>query len=340
MNRLTLAFLLPFLFSPLAVSADKTDIVVLKNGDRITGEVKSLQARLLEFDTDAMGTVAIEWRYIDQVISKDKQSVDTTDGRRFLGRLIAVEGSDDIGLQTDTELVELDPNEVFSVWPVKSTFWDRSDFDISVGLDYQKSTEITDLNLAVDWQHRRYDRLTEASLRNDITRQPEADDQNRSQLQFAHQYIRPDRRFNAWLGSAESNESLGLDYRVYAGGVYGKYLIRQSDYWFSLAGGLVGTEEKYTGASGNTSLEAVLNAQFNLYRYADPERSLQSRLTLFPSVTESGRLRSDFRTTFKLELVNDLYWSLELYYQGDTDPPPQAVNSIDYGITTSLGWSP
>jgi hypothetical protein len=46
-------------------------------------------------------------------------------------------------------------------------------------------------------------------------------------------------------------ESLGLDYRVYAGGVYGKYLIRQSDYWFSLAGGLLGTEEKYTGASGN-----------------------------------------------------------------------------------------
>jgi hypothetical protein len=58
MNRMTLAFLLPFLFSPLEVSADKTDIVVLKNGDRITGEVKSLQARLLEFHTDAMGTVA------------------------------------------------------------------------------------------------------------------------------------------------------------------------------------------------------------------------------------------------------------------------------------------
>lgn len=340
MNRPMRALSALLFLAPALVFADKTDIVILKNGDRITGEVKSLQARILEFDTDPMGTVAIEWRYIDQVISKDNQSVDTTDGRRFLGRLTTVEGSDNIGIQTDGQVEELDPDKVFSVWPVKSTFWERSDFDISVGLDYQKSTEIADLNLAVNWLHRKFDRLTEASLRSDVTRQPEADDQNRYQLQVSHQYIRPDRRFNAWLGSAESNESLGLDYRVYAGGVYGKYLLRRSDYWFSLAGGLVATEEKYTSVSGNTSLEAVLSAQFNLYRYADPERSLQSRLTLFPSVTEFGRLRSDFRTTFKLELVNNLYWSMELYYQGDSDPPPQAVNSTDYGVTTSLGWSP
>jgi hypothetical protein len=334
---LLLAFTLP---SSSFADGDKTDIVVLKNGDRITGEVKTLQARLLEFDTDAMGTVAIEWRYIEQVISTGNQSVDTTDGRRYFGKLTAVQGNEDIGVETQSGLVELDPDKVFSVWPVKSTFWERSDFDISLGFDYQKSTEIADLTLSVDWEHRKVDRLTTASLSTDITRQPSADDQQRSQLQFVHQFIRPNRQFNSWLGSAESNESLDLDYRVYAGGVYGKYLIRESNHWFSISGGLVATEEKYTGTQSTTSLEAVANAEFNLYRYADPERELHSTLTLFPSLTESGRLRTEFKTTFKLELINNLFWSMQLYYQNDNDPPSSTAVQTDYGVTTSVGWSP
>ncbi|MGK2925718.1 MAG: DUF481 domain-containing protein [Lysobacterales bacterium] len=319
---------------------DKTDVVILKNGDKLTGEVKALRAGILQFATDAMGTVAIEWRYIDQVISTENQSVETTDGKLYLGRLTSESEGDAVGVQTEERMVTLDTDDVFAVWPVKSTFWERSDFDVSVGLDYQKSTGIADFNLAASWQHRRFDRLTEASLSSDLTRQSGADDQTRYQLQFAHQYIRQNGRTSAWLASAERNDSLGLDYRFYAGGLYGKYLLRESDHWLSLGAGLVGTEEKYAGASANTGLEAVADARFDLYRYADPERSLQTRLTLFPSLTESGRLRSEFTTTFKLELINDLYWMMQFYYQSDTDPPPQAVNSTDYGITTGVGWSP
>ncbi len=340
MIRLSATLALLLCIHAPALMAAKTDIVVLKNGDRITGEVKALKARILQFSTDAMGTIAIEWQYIDQIISTANQSVETTDGRLYLGHLTSEEEGDAIGVDTASGLVTLDTDDVFSVWPVKSSFWERSDFDISVGFDYQKSTGITDLNLAADWQHRKVDRVTEASIRTDVTQQDGADDQKRNQFLFSHQFIRTNKRFNAWLGSAEANESLGLDYRFYAGGVYGKYFIRKPRHWLSLSGGLVGTEEKYVGAGSNTSLEAVASAQFNMFRYADPERSLMSRLTLFPSLTERGRLRTDFRTTFKLELVADFYWSMEVYYQGDSDPPPETLNSTDYGITTSLGWSP
>jgi hypothetical protein len=341
MIRAILFFLLAaFLAIPAYAKGPKTDVVILKNGDKITGEVKGLQARILQFDTDAMGTIAIEWRYIDQIISTESQSVETTDGRLILGRLTSEDQGDSIGVQTEDKMITLDTEEVFAVWPVKSTFWERSDFDISLGFDYQKSTGIADLSLMASWQHRRFDRLTEANLSTDITQQEGSDDQSRHEFSFSHQYIRPNRQFNAWLGSAESNESLDLDYRVYAGGVYGKYVLRKSDHWLSLSAGLVANEEKYSDTNGNTSLEGVLNAQFDLYRYADPERSLQTRLTLFPSLTESGRWRSDFTTTFKLELVNNLYWTMQLYYQGDSNPPPEAVNSTDYGITTGIGWSP
>ena len=39
--------------------AAKTDIVLLKNGDRVTGEVKSLERGKLTLSTDSMGTVYI-----------------------------------------------------------------------------------------------------------------------------------------------------------------------------------------------------------------------------------------------------------------------------------------
>jgi hypothetical protein len=47
------------LLAPTAF-ADKTDVVVLLNGDHLTGEVKGLSYGQLRFTTDNMGTVYIE----------------------------------------------------------------------------------------------------------------------------------------------------------------------------------------------------------------------------------------------------------------------------------------
>ena len=40
-----------------AAEAQKTDSVWIRNGDRITGEVKSLSRGLLKYSTDDLGTV-------------------------------------------------------------------------------------------------------------------------------------------------------------------------------------------------------------------------------------------------------------------------------------------
>ena len=61
MSRLIPRLLFLLLLMPVcqAVAAPKTDVVVLKNGDKITGEVKTLERGRLEFSTDSMGTVYI-----------------------------------------------------------------------------------------------------------------------------------------------------------------------------------------------------------------------------------------------------------------------------------------
>ena len=49
--------------------AQKTDKALLKNGDIITGEIKSLKFAKLSFDMDGPGTIQIKWEFIVKIIS-------------------------------------------------------------------------------------------------------------------------------------------------------------------------------------------------------------------------------------------------------------------------------
>ena len=53
------------LMSTPVMGRDKTDVVILKNGDHVSGEIKSLERGKLSLSTDSMGTVKIEWEDVE-----------------------------------------------------------------------------------------------------------------------------------------------------------------------------------------------------------------------------------------------------------------------------------
>jgi hypothetical protein len=61
-------------------------------------------------------------------------------------------------------------------------------------------------------------------------------------------------------------------------------------------------------------------------------------LCVYPSMTNHGRVRSTFDSSLYLDLVGDLYFRLGLYHNYDSRPPTDTPK-IDYGVTTSIGWS-
>jgi hypothetical protein len=101
---------LMFLMSGVA-RAEKTDIIILKNGDRVTGEIKTLEAGLLEFKTDTMGTVRIEWRFISEIISSKHQSIETAAGQRLLGTLQKPSSGDHVMVETARGPIDLAPHD-------------------------------------------------------------------------------------------------------------------------------------------------------------------------------------------------------------------------------------
>jgi hypothetical protein len=75
-------------------AAPKTDVVVLLNGDRITGEIKSLEYNQLKLSTYHMGTIYIEWDKIASLQTDQSLLLERTDGTRYYGQWVAGEKSD------------------------------------------------------------------------------------------------------------------------------------------------------------------------------------------------------------------------------------------------------
>lgn len=340
MKLINTFLLLGLLFASLtSYAVERTDIVVLNNGDRVTGEIRNLEAGILELKTDTMGTVFIEWRFISKLISKTQQSVESADGRRWLGNLQKPDKGDHILVNTAEGTIDLPPTEVVSVWPVAATFLDKVNLDVSLGFDYSKATDITNFNLGIDFRHRSDEVLTEATLRSDMTRQSVGDDQNRQDLYITQQFLQPEQKFRSWLVGLDSNEALGVDLRLYGGGAIGKYFIKTNNKWLSVSGGLLATQENAQDGFDEVNLEALASARYRFFRYATPERNFDTSLSVFPSLTDFGRVRIKLRSTFKLEFIRDMFWSMEFYASHDNQPLSADVEKTDYGIITGLGWS-
>ena len=107
-----------------------------------------------------------------------------------------------------------------------------------------------------------------------------------------------------------------------------------------MLGGAVGTAESLQGeASSQQNLEGLIGLDYSRYVYDHPAVDLSARLSAFPSITESGRLRAQFDVSLRWEIINDLFWDLSYYNTYDSDPPSGSESTNDYGIVTSIGWS-
>lgn len=66
-------------------AADKTDVVVLDNGDHITGEVMELGSGQLKFKTSHVGTIYFDWTHVVSLTTNQKLAIELTDGTRLFG---------------------------------------------------------------------------------------------------------------------------------------------------------------------------------------------------------------------------------------------------------------
>ena len=104
------------LLSAGGAQAQKTDSVWIRNGDRITGEVKSLSRALLKYSTNDLGTISIEWDKVDRIMSPATFEVQLRSGVKHYGAL-GLGRSGTLVLGVDTLLLA----DIVSITPIKRT---------------------------------------------------------------------------------------------------------------------------------------------------------------------------------------------------------------------------
>lgn len=339
MTRITTGILLSVLLSLLSLQAlaqRKTDIVTLYNGDRITGEVKALDGGILKLSTDSMGTINIEWQEISTLESKYLYEVRMGSGDRFLGRIDPSERPGQL-LVTDLDGEhKLEWLQVVQMRPIEDEFLDQIDIYFSAGYSYNRASSVaqTSINTSISYENEKG--LNNFTGRSTLT---DSSDETTSATKLdLDRAVWTQRKnvFRTFFTNFESNDELELEHRVGVGAGLGRFLI--DDYrrrWYGVTGLQVITEQsKVTGRDQN--LELVLSSRFKAWRFNTPELNLDFALNLYPSLTDSGRLRSGSDLRLRWELFEDLFFDITAY--GTYDNQADADNDIDYGVTTGLGW--
>lgn len=326
-----------------AMAAPKTDIVEFGNGSRLVGELKYLDRGKLNFKTDTTDTIALDWVDIERLVTKQRLRILERDGTYHYGSLESPATARTLLIVTGTTRVHVDVDDVVDIDPIESTIWERLDLDVSAGYAFTKSTEVEQWNVGFEADYETDTRSRNLLLSVDSTASSGVEDSMRSALVYQTMRLWAHRWSSGWLSGVEANDALALDYRATVAFGGGPRFYPNSDQRIRTFVGLQLNNEKFAGSEAQSSIEAIAGGSIDWYRFRDPDIDLSTTAYIIPSITDSGRLRASLDLSLSWEFIKDFYWQISIYDDYDNAAETdQSSNSAtnDYGITTSIGWSP
>lgn len=323
------------------------DIVVMKNGDRITCEIVSLDGGVLSVKLDyAEGTISLQWSKVERIESTRLFIVKTDRGVAHSGTLSTAAA--DSGKPVTIEVakaanikVEIDSKEVVAIERTARSFWKRFNGDISVGVSYAKGNRSTQYNLASSIEYPRDKWNLKASFASDLSSNASSDTVSRNNLNIsASRLLRWNKYFvTSGVSLLESSEQeIGLQSTL-SGGL-GYQFKNSNRAKIALAGGLAWQSTNYTGFGTGRDTQnvtvGIVTADLQFFKFKKTKFDLQA--TMLPSISEPGRFYFRLNQSYHVKLYRNFSWNISFYGNWD-NRPPIGLSGSDYGTTTGLGWT-
>ncbi len=325
-----LYILLAVLPVSIAGFSQKTDKVTLANGDVITCEIKSMKFAMLSVDQQGPGIISVKWEYVTKIQSDKTFQVTMQDGLVLVTRL----DSAFFAAQYNTI------NNIVEIVRLKDKFLLRMSGDVSLGFNYAKSSDIYTFNFAGNTTYRVPKRELTFRLNTVITKSGE-DSAAAKKKDISLGYMR---RFenSFYAGSQlawQQNTELGLKSRFSLNGVAGKIPIINNHRRLLTGVGLSLNEEQSNESNTyKTNLESLATIQFKEFRYSFPKLSIDALYTIFPSLTDWGRLRMEFQLNTSVEVFKDFNVGLSFYDSYDNRPPEGAASKNDFSFNFTITY--
>lgn len=345
MHRLFLFFLQTPLGSCLlllcwhgAALAQPTDTLRTANGQLLVGEIKSMEKGILVFSTDySKSDFQIEWSKLVAIYSQQSFFISLSSGERYNGKLRSLPAGDVVQLLLhDGQVINTRFDQIVFLKSVASQFWDRVKFNMDMGLNITSSNKLRQYTLrtAVGYWARRW-RL-DANFNGIRSRQDSAAIARRLDAAITAQHFMSKGYFGMAGILFLSNTGQAIKLRSNTKLGVGKVIFQSNRRYAAAGGGMSINHESFTTTlPSRTSWEAFVGGQLHLFDVGD--LNLLSNVFVYPSLTEAGRWRCDFKFDLKYDLPMDFYIKPGITLNYDNRPAIKG-READYVFMFTVGW--
>jgi hypothetical protein len=324
-----------------ATALAQTDSLVMNNGNVIIGEIKSMEKNVLTIETDYSDSdFKIEWDKIQKVYSDGDRMylITLADGTR-LNASLRTDTTDARRIILSGEDVNLRSNiiDVVFIKPVEEAFINRLSASLDVGYNYTRDNHLQQFSIRSNIGY--LDKYWSFNSYFDAVRsiQDDAENVRRTNANTTFRYFFGNDWYLLLSVDLLQNDEQKLQLRTATKSGIGKYAIHSNSAYFGIAVGVAWNNENFTDEelTDKNSAESFIGAELNLFNMGD--LNLLTNLTAYPSLTEKGRIRADFKFDLKYDLPLDFYISLGYTHNFDNQPVEGAVKN-DFVFQTSVGW--
>lgn len=336
--------MLAAVLAPVVLAKRKDDVVVMKNGDRFTGEIKKLDRGRLHFKADYMAdSVQLDWAEVDHLESKDQYNVSLTTGDIHTG-LIAKKSDDQpqaasFSVSREETAVRVPREEVAAITPMESSVWNQFTGSIDYGFSFTSGQNVTQSSLSSNLTYRAEKWSFQAMGSSVFNSQTGSADSGRNTFNALYARYLTQKWFAAAVSSLLNSKQQELTLRTAAGGGLGRVLLRSDHTNLLLVSGINFSRERYSEASGRdpqvNNAEALFHLRYGMFRFSNTQVDVD--LYAYPNLSNFGRVRTGLQTELRFEIFRNFFWKFSLYENFDSQPPINAPRN-DFGTTTSFGW--
>jgi len=301
---------------PCVAKVSRHDTVIMKNGDRLTGEVKRLEQGVLYIQTDYFsGSVGVDWLQVDKVESKATFQIVLSDGKRLTGSISKVEAAaapgKDLIVRAEGVEVPLPGPDVVEIQSQKQTFWRQLKGSIDLGYNYTSGNSQSSLSSSASAEYPTAHWAAGASYTASFSGQSGGTTTNLFEVQAFGERFLSSNSYLVGLSDFLHSSQQDLVLRTTLGAAYGRYLVRTNQNYLRWLAGA-----DYTRASYQSGLAQPIQQNAELLL--------------------GGEYQPNDILTIKLS--NNFHLNFSFWDNFDSRPPLNAQKNAQ-GISTGLGWT-
>jgi len=328
-----------------AFAREKSDVIVMKNGDRLTGEIKSLDSGVLHFSADYIdGTSSIRWSMVDHLESKQLFVVMTEDGSVYTGTLqtvgVAAGRPMRIQISEGAEQAKIvERSKIVQATQTSERFWQRFNGDINSGVMYAKGNQSTQYSVGSSIEYPRQRWAAGASIDSSLSSSSGSSVSTRNSLTTnALQLLRRNNWYYTGVGTFLQSTEQDINLQINLSGGIGRYFKNTNHAKISVFAGLAWQNTKYSHSADSQSTQNLAAAMVgtNVKFFKFKQTNLDIYAVAFPALSEPGRAYFSTNISYYVKLFGKLNWNTSFYGNWDTQPPANFSGS-DYGTSSGLG---